>query len=63
MMGKYNVWLYGTYSKNAGVVEANSKEEAIEKAEEELDCYASLCHHCSSIDLGDAEFDADEQSE
>lgn len=43
-------------SKYLGIVEADTKEEAIEKAEEELvdEMHASLCHYCSrEIDLGE----------
>lgn len=40
------------------VVEATSAEEAMEKAE--MEGAPGLCHHCSSIDLGDWIADAED---
>jgi hypothetical protein len=40
--------------KYCGEVEANSKEEAIEKAWYELDCSVSLCSQCTD-ECGDLE--------
>ena len=59
-MSKYTIWIEGTYSKRVGEIEANSEDEAIEKACNELDGYVSLCHHCASIDLSDGDFTAEE---
>jgi hypothetical protein len=54
---KYSVW--GSYyaSKYLGEVEADTKEEALEKAEtEDLDYYVTLCHQCSDeVEVGDLE--------
>ena len=52
-MKKWNVYLEFAASKFVGGVEAETKEEAIEKALND-DGYASLCHQCSGeITLGD----------
>jgi hypothetical protein len=34
-------------SKYLGEIIANSEKEAYDRAWKELDCYVSLCHHCS----------------
>lgn len=56
-MKKWNVSLAFGASKFVAGVEAETKEEAIEKALES-DGYASLCHHCArEIDIGDPIYD------
>ena len=46
-MTQWNVTGTVTGSKHCGTVEAQTAEEAIEKAWEEADVGASLCHQCS----------------
>ena len=46
-MAKYRIYGTVTASTFLGEVEANSKEEAEQKACEELDCNVSLCWKCS----------------
>ena len=45
---KYEVYGVVRASKYLGTVEADTKEEAEEKAWSDLDAYVSLCHQCSS---------------
>lgn len=54
-MPKYSVYAMATASRYIGEVEANSVEEAKEKAWELENCYMeSLCYHCAGkVDLGD----------
>ena len=51
MAGKKKKWdCYATITagKYLGEVEAETEEEAIEKAENLESCYVSVCHQCSS---------------
>ena len=55
-MTKYRVYGYASASKVVATVEANSKEEAITKAENDPDSdyYMMLCHQCAGkVELGD----------
>ena len=41
-------------------VEADSKDEALDKAYESDKCYVSICHHCAGkIAIGDVLYDHD----
>lgn len=53
-MAKYRVYGNYVFSKVLGEYEAESKEEAIEKALEETECDATLCCCCSKefVDSG-----------
>lgn len=59
---KYSVYGIMTASKFVGEYEANSEEEAKEKAQETGDCHVSLCWQCShEVDVGDIyEYQAEE---
>lgn len=46
-MTKYRVYGNYIFSKILGEYEADSEEEAIEKALNEANCNAMLCVHCS----------------
>ena len=46
-MGKYRVYGNYIFSKILGEYEADSEEEAIEKALNEAECNTMLCVHCS----------------
>ena len=57
-MSKYEVWIKGNWHKHVGEVEAESLEQAIEKAEKEFDLMSpTLCHYCSStgLEISDSE--------
>lgn len=45
---KYDCYGLVRASKYLGVVEANSPEEARDKAQELKSTFVSVCHHCSS---------------
>lgn len=45
---KYEVLELGHVSRHMGIYEADSKEEAMEKASEDMEGPVSLCHQCSS---------------
>lgn len=64
-MPKFGVYALYHASKYLGEFEAESKEEAIDKAFESGSEYVILCHQCASeIELGDCyEFQADESSD
>ena len=47
-MAKFRVYGVVTGGKYLGVVEADSAEEAVEKAGELDECCVSLCHQCAS---------------
>ena len=53
-MAKYRVYGNYIFSKVLGEYEADSEEEAIEKALDEAECNATLCVHCSQdlVDTG-----------
>ena len=61
-MSKYSVIAIIDASKYVGTFEAESKEEAIENAEENAET-PTLCHQCSGdLDLGDIiKFEANEE--
>lgn len=48
-MPKFNIYGLATVSKHLGVVEAETQEEAVEKAWDELsdEMHISICHSCS----------------
>lgn len=48
-MPKFNIYGIATISKHVGTVEADTKEEAEEKAWKELanEMHISICHQCS----------------
>lgn len=46
-MTKYRVYGTVTGSKYLGEFEADTKEEAMDKAAESDECYVSLCHQCA----------------
>lgn len=53
-MKKYRVYAIATASCFLGEFEAENKDEAIRKAQEEGDYASSLCHQCShDVELGD----------
>ena len=56
-MAKYRIYGTVTASTYLGEVEANSTEEAEQKAYEELDCSVSVCYHCAK-DVVDPEITA-----
>lgn len=61
-MKKYRIYAQVVGSKYLGEVEADSKEEAIEKAFDLDTCSVSICHQCSR-EIDDAqigEIDAEE---
>ncbi len=62
-MAKYRIYGFIAASKCFDVIEADSKEEAIDKAWDEYDTTISLCHHCShEIDAEEIyKFDAEEE--
>lgn len=62
MKKKWAVYAIFTASKYIGEFDGDTKDDALEEAEDSGDCYVTLCHQCShQIDLGDAyEFQAEE---
>ena len=54
-MPKYSVYGVVVGTKHIGEYEANSKEEAIEMAEN--DAYVSLCHQCAGSEIDEPEID------
>lgn len=60
---KWNVYAIYTASKHLGEFESDTKEEAIEKAEEDGDVFVNICHQCADeIEVGDAyEYQAEEK--
>lgn len=62
-MKTFRVYAQTIASKYLGEIEAEDKEEAIEKAWEEYgkEAHISLCHACSKIDLGDCDIEAEEE--
>jgi hypothetical protein len=55
---KFRIWMKA-YASGSVEVEAETREEAIEKGENEF--YAGLCHQCArEIELGDWEFGGEE---
>lgn len=66
-MAKYRVYSLMTAAVLAGEYEADSKEEAINMAENDSNAvtYAFLCHQCShEVEIGDVyEFEAEEIDE
>ena len=55
-MARYRAYgvVYG--GKYLGTVEADSKEEAINKAQELDSCYVSICHQCAD-EIDDPQID------
>jgi len=53
-MPKFNIYGIATISKHLGTVEAATKEEAVDKAWDELSdkTHISICHRCSH-EMGD----------
>lgn len=53
-MAKYRVYGNYIFTKVLGEYEADSEEEAIEKALEDAECDIRLCYHCSQefVDSG-----------
>lgn len=58
-MAKYRVYGNYVFSKVLGEYEADSQEEAIEKALDEAECNITLCYHCSKNFEDNGELDED----
>ena len=54
-MGKYRVYAIASASWLVGEYEAATKEEALKLADDDINAEwsASLCHQCSSVEIGD----------
>ena len=58
-MAKYRVYGNYIFSKVLGEYEADSEEDAIEKALNNANCNATLCVHCSQVFVDSGELDED----